>query len=138
MLRSPHARNLAGLVGALAVVAGLLGAPASPARAATPKSSDAAAAAIYCSAGDVCLYETTQRRGLILAVPGNLGRRTSLVGYAGQDKASSWQNRSTFRWCAYDQRTRLSDTYLFTLDPGMYSDWVGSWANDRADYIEPC
>jgi hypothetical protein len=128
-------RSLTGLAGVLALAA-VMGVPVGMAGAVTQSS--ASAAAMYCDAGDVCLFDHTGLRGLVAAPPGNLGRRYSLIGYGAQDKTSSWRNRSTYRWCAYDERTFLPDEYLFTLDPGKYNSWVGSYANDRTDYIEPC
>jgi hypothetical protein len=89
---------------------------------------------------DVCIYDDANFGGLLAAWPASATGRMNLL--AARDHTSSWTNlingSTGFVWCAYDQRTGLPDTYLWTLFPSSQDPYVGDNVNDRADYFVRC
>jgi hypothetical protein len=93
----------------------------------------AAASAATCDRGEVCLYPH-------LDLGGNpvdwVGSRTDIVHLSARgfrDQATSWLNRSSYRWCVYDV-IGSQHILLWVMPPGTYDDYVGAARNDRADY----
>lgn len=91
-----------------------------------------------CGSGYVCIYDNDRFGGDILTNwPAS---RTSTVDLPSslRDRTTSWINRGSYNWCAYNQRTLQGDEFLFTVWAGQQNPNVGTADNDKADYFRRC
>ena len=100
-----------------------------------------------CNRGEVCVYDLANRAGGPSRTEGRMikwaGSRTGIIHFGNskfRDIASSWTNRSHYKWCVYDV---VGDhhTVLWRMNPGRnsanpirYDNYVGDAVNDKADY----
>jgi hypothetical protein len=92
-----------------------------------------AQASDYCPSGYVCVYDNANWAVKIGSWPGWASNNQ----YFAKNRASSWQNKSSYGWCTRDDAT-FPDSFVFEMFSNNSQSYVGATRNDKADYGYHC
>jgi Peptidase inhibitor family I36 len=120
-----HIRRTLGALAVAALTTGAVLTGAGPAAAAGPD---------YCPDRYVCVYRDANWVHMLASWSGGeTGTHNVPI-----NQVSSWQNHSSWTWCAYDAGTN-PDIKTWTMNvPNGSNPYVGSLYNDRMDYAKRC
>lgn len=96
----------------------------------------AVASAAACNRGEVCVYEKPNRQGRMIKWAGS---RTDIIHFGNsrfRDIATSWANRSAYRWCVYNVIGNRH-ILLWKMNPARqirYDNQVLPTVDNKADY----